>query len=59
MFNHVPFVPVKAGMDPDPASTESPVFKVRITTFPAGGTSIGILFSHGVMDGEGMIGFMN
>jgi hypothetical protein len=46
-------------MDPDPASTESPLFKIRITTFPAGGTCIGVLFSHGVMDGEGFIGFMN
>ena len=58
MWQHVPFVPIKDGMDPDKMKAEEALFKVKIITFPAGGTSIGILAQHGVVDAESIIDFM-
>ena len=55
---HVPFVPDKADIDPDKGSATAPLLKVKITTFPDGGTAIGILVQHCVMDAEAAIGFM-
>ena len=45
-------------MDPDVGSAEAPLLKVKIIHFPAGGTSIGLLAQHGVVDAESAIQFM-
>lgn len=58
MWAHVPFVPEKKGMDPDTGSAEQPLLKVKIISFPAGGTSVGILAQHGAVDAESAIQFM-
>ena len=55
---HEPFVPPKAGMDPDPMTPEVPLFAVRITHFASGGTVIGVLMQHLVMDGISVVNFM-
>ena len=56
--SHTPFVPDKKGMDPDAANPDAPLLKVKIISYPAGGTSVGILVQHGVCDAESAIQFM-
>ena len=55
---HEPFVPTKEPMDPDQGSTEAPLMSIKITTFAGGGTAIGILAQHCVVDAEAQILFM-
>ena len=56
---HEPYVPAKAPMDPDQGSPDAPVLALKITTFAnGGGTAIGMLVQHGVLDGEAEIQFM-
>ena len=61
---HAKYVPEKKGMDPDTSSPHVPLLKIKITTFQGrpgqeqGGTAIGILCQHGVLDGESMITMM-
>jgi len=56
--HHEAFVPVKQGMDPDPMSPTVPLLSLKITQFPAGGTAIGMLAQHRVVDGETQVTFM-
>jgi hypothetical protein len=58
MSAHSPFVPDKKGMDPDIMSPAVPIMKVKVIHYPKGGTSIGVLCQHGVMDAESIISFM-
>ena len=58
LHQHAPFVPDKQDMDPDTMSPAAPLFKVKITCFPKGGTSIGVLVQHGVLDAEAIIALM-
>jgi len=55
---HEAFVPDKAGMDPDVGDATAPLLRVKITTLAAGGTAIGILFQHRVLDADAGIAFM-
>jgi shikimate O-hydroxycinnamoyltransferase len=55
---HEPFVPAKEGMDPDRGSPEAPLLSLKLTTFAGGGTAIGVLAQHGVVDADSMIRFM-
>ena len=58
---HAQYVPDKKGMDPDTSSARVPLLKIKITTFSqggGGGTAIGILCQHGVLDSEAMITMM-
>ena len=59
---HEPYSPHKAPfgvpMDPDSGDPEAPLLSIKITTFPSGGTAIGILAQHGVVDGDAEIAFM-
>ena len=55
---HSPFVPDKQGMDPDTMSAAVPLFKVKVTVFPKGGTTLGILCQHGILDVEAIVTFM-
>jgi len=55
---HEVFVPTKAGMDPDPGIPDAPLFSAKISTFASGGTAIGILMQHGIVDAESMITFV-
>ena len=45
-------------MDPDSGDPEAPLLSIKITSFPSGGTAIGILAQHGVVDGDAEIAFM-
>jgi len=54
---HNAMVPDKTGMDPDPKSPEAPLFKLKVTQFPGGGTAIGMLAMHGVVDADALITF--
>ena len=57
---HVPLLPKKSGMDPDIGDPEAPLAKVKVTTFEGegGGTAIGVLMQHGVVDAEAAVMFM-
>lgn len=55
---HEPYVPVKEGMDPDQFRPEAPLLSVKITLFASGGTAVGILAQHAVIDGHAMTMFM-
>lgn len=54
---HEPYVPEKEGMDPDAGSPFAPLLKIKITAFLGGGTAIGMLAQHGVVDAEAQIAF--
>ena len=54
---HEPFLPAKAGIDPDPATADVPLMSIKITKFPGGGTAIGQLTQHGVCDADCQIQF--
>lgn len=54
---HEAYIPAKEGMDPDAGSSEAPILKVKITLFPAGGTAIGMLAQHSVVDAEAAVAF--
>ena len=53
-----PFLPSKLGMDPDPGNRDVPLLSVKITLFQSGGTAIGVLAQHGVVDADALIAFM-
>ena len=53
-----PFLPPSAGMDPDTGSPEAPLFAVRITIFPTGGTALGVLLQHSIADADALMAFM-
>ena len=55
---HEAFVPSKAGMDPDGCSPEAPLMSIKISLFPQGGTAIGLLAQHAVVDADAIICFM-
>ena len=50
MHTHEAYVSEKASMDPDPCSADAPLLKIQITYFAGGGTAIGQLGMHGVVD---------
>jgi shikimate O-hydroxycinnamoyltransferase len=58
MADQSKYIPSKEGMDPDTMSPDAPLFKVKITLFPSGGTAIGVLCQHGIADAEALIQFM-
>ena len=55
---HVPYVPEKEAMDPDAGSPEAPLIALKITSFEGGGTAIGMLAQHGVVDADAQIAFV-
>ena len=55
---HVPYVPEKEAMDPDAGSPEAPLVALKITSFEGGGTAIGMLAQHGVVDADAQIAFV-
>lgn len=56
---HEPYAPTKETMDPDVGSPDAPLLAIKITTFATGGgTAVGLLAQHGVVDAEAMVMFM-
>jgi len=54
------FLPPRDGMEPDTCSPCSALAKIKITTFltGGGGTAVGILVMHSVMDADAIFAFM-
>eukprot|EP00854_Cymbomonas_tetramitiformis_P018593 gene18593-22200_t len=55
---HEIFVPTKEDMDPDLFSPDAPLLKVKITLFPSGGTAIGVLLQHSIVDADAEMAFV-
>jgi hypothetical protein len=55
---HDAYVPAKEPMDPDKVSPEAPLLAVKISSFSSGGSAIGLLAQHGVIDADGQIAFV-
>lgn len=52
---HEAFLPPKTEMDPDSGSPEAPLLSVQLSIFSSGGTAIGLLVQHGVLDADAQI----
>ncbi|GMI08041.1 hypothetical protein TrVE_jg12822 [Triparma verrucosa] len=52
-------LPNLEGMDPDTGKPDAPLCKVKVTMFKSGGSCLGLRIQHGVVDGEGMVKFIN
>ena len=55
---HEPYIPDKAPMDPDVGNVGAPLMSIRLTCFANGGTAVGLLMQHGVVDAESQMLFM-
>ena len=55
---HDAYVPAKEPMDPDKVSPDAPLLAIKISSFASGGTAIGLLAQHGVIDADGQIAFV-